>query len=57
MSELGIDIDIMLGLDDIAHNRLYTTINDEWVPVPNYGRRNPDAKCYCKELKRLGVRR
>lgn len=52
------DIDIMLGLDDIAHNRLYSLNLDtgESKPVANYGRRNRAERCYCKELRKLGIR-
>ena len=54
----ALDIDIMLGLDDLAHNRLYTLNDDNsTTPVANYGRRNKDEKCYCKILKELGVHR
>jgi len=53
-----LEIEILLGLDDMAHNRLYSMVGDgEFVQVSNYGRRNPDAKCYCKLLKRLGITR
>jgi len=57
MDEL--EISIMIGLDDMAHNRLYSMNLDtgESIPAPNWGRRNPDQKCYCKELRKLGVRR
>jgi hypothetical protein len=52
-----LDIDIMLGLDDIAHNRMYEQKNEEFIPIPNYGKRNPKEKCYCMILKRLGIKR
>lgn len=52
-----LDIDIMIGLDDLAHNRLYHSVNGKMVQVDNYGMRNRNETCYCKELKRLGVRR
>lgn len=53
------EVEIMIGLDDIAHNRLYTMNLDsgESKPVANYGKRNRAERCYCKELKQLGVRR
>jgi hypothetical protein len=52
------DIHIMLGLDDLAHNRLGTMEKDgTFVPVSNYGQRNYKEKCYCAILKRLGVKR
>ena len=55
----NLDIEIMIGLDDFAHNRLYSMNLDtgESIPVPNWGRRNYNEKCYCKELRKLGVRR
>jgi hypothetical protein len=52
-----LEIDIMLGLDDLAHNRAYKRIDGKLVPVPNWGKRNPKDKCYCEILKRLGVKR
>ncbi|MGH7974850.1 MAG: hypothetical protein ACREBR_04945 [bacterium] len=52
-----LDIEIMLGLDDIAHNRLYSHDGGDFIPVSNYGKRNHKEKCYCKELRKLGVRR
>ena len=57
MKDESVEISIMVGLDDMAHNRLYDMVNDEFIRVANYGRRNPDSKCYCKELRKLGVRR
>ena len=53
----SIDICIMIGLDDIAHNRLLKQVDGEFVRVTNYGRRNKKQHCYCKELRALGVRR
>jgi len=51
------EIDIMIGLDDIAHNRLYSMDSKgNTTPVHGYGRRNKDYKCYCKELRELGIR-
>jgi len=47
----------MVGLDDIAHNRLYTMVDGEFVEVSNYGKRNRNAECYCEILRKLGVRR
>lgn len=57
MDEL--EISIMIGLDDMAHNRLYSMDLEtgESTPARNWGKRNPDSKCYCKELRKLGVRR
>jgi hypothetical protein len=54
-----LEIDILLGLDDIAHNRLYNMDLDTGasIPVSNYGRRNRNEKCYCKLLRKLGVSR
>jgi len=52
-----IEISVMIGLDDLAHNRLYSMENGEFTRCPNWGKRNPDKKCYCKELRKLGVRR
>lgn len=53
-----LDIDIMLGLDDIAHNRLSIRHEDgSFSKVPNYGKRNLKEKCYCKILRELGVKR
>jgi hypothetical protein len=55
----NIEISVMIGLDDLAHNRLYSMNLDtgESIPASNWGKRNPDEKCYCKELRKLGVRR
>ena len=52
-------IEIMIGLDDFAHNRIYIMDLEtcESTPAKNWGRRNPDSKCYCKILRKLGVRR
>lgn len=57
MDEL--EINIMIGLDDMAHNRLYSMNLDtgESIPAPNWGKRNYTKKCYCKELRKMGVRR
>lgn len=52
-----LEIDIMLGLDDAAHNRLYEVVGKKFRPVKNYGRRNYNEKCYCAILKKLGVKR
>jgi len=52
-----LDIDVMLGLDDLAHNRLLEEVNGKFVPISGYGRRNMKEKCYCRILKRLGVKR
>jgi hypothetical protein len=53
----SLDIDIMIGLDDVAHNRLSTKDEfDNFTPVANYGRRNKEYKCYCKILRKLGIR-
>ena len=57
MSNYSIEVKIMLGMDDIAHNRLLSKVGDRFVRVPNYGKRNKRERCYCKELKRLGIRR
>lgn len=53
------EISVMIGLDDLAHNRLYNMDLEtgESTPASNWGKRNPDQKCYCKELRKLGVRR
>ena len=53
----ALEIDLMLGLDDLAHNRLYSSVNGKMQQVNNYGRRNKNEKCYCKELKRLRIKR
>lgn len=54
-----LEIDVLLGLDDLAHNRLYSMDLEtgESTPALNWGRRNPDATCYCRLLKKLGVSR
>lgn len=52
-----LDVDTMLGLDDIAHNRLYVFKDNTFVQVANYGKRNEKERCYCKELARFGVKR
>lgn len=57
MNSEQLDIELMIGLDDIAHNRMFTMTNGTFTPVTNYGRRNKKEKCYCKELRALGVRR
>ena len=45
--------DLILGLDDLAHNRLLTgSIGGKMKKIRNYGRRNKEHKCYCKELGR-----
>lgn len=52
------EIDVMCGLDDLAHNRLSTMEADgSFTPVPNYGQRNYKERCYCAILKKLGVKR
>lgn len=53
-----LEISVLLGLDDIAHNRLYNMNMDtgESIPAPNWGRRNPETECYCNLLRKLGVR-
>lgn len=53
----ALDIDIMIGLDDLAHNRMYQSVNGKMQQVNNYGRRNKNEVCYCKELKRLRIKR
>jgi len=56
----SLEISIMCGLDDLAHNRLLTPCKGrrgEYVRVPNYGKRNKNEKCYCAILKKLGVKR
>ena len=57
MRDHPVYICIMLGMDDIAHNRLLTKTKNGFVRVPNYGKRNKKEKCYCAELKKLGVKR
>ena len=57
MSNLPVEIKVMLGLDDIAHNRLLTKVGEQFVPVHNYGKRNKGYRCYCKRLKQLGIKR
>ena len=49
----------MVGLDDLAHNRLYLMNfnTGEFLPASNWGKRNYNEKCYCKELKKLGINR
>lgn len=53
------EISLMIGLDDLAHNRAYDMNLEtiESTPVRNWGKRNFNYKCYCKELRKLGVRR
>ena len=51
-----VEISIMRGLDDLAHNRLSGMVKGEWQRVPNYGKRNKDYKCYCSILRELGAR-
>jgi hypothetical protein len=51
-----LEIDIMLGLDDIAHNRMYEVVGKKHVPVRNYGKRNLREKCYCAILRKLRVK-
>lgn len=53
----SLEIYLMLGMDDIAHNRLLRKEGDKFVRVKNYGKRNKKEKCYCAELKKRGVRR
>jgi hypothetical protein len=52
-----LEIELMRGLDDLAHNRL-STMNDDgsFTKVSNYGKCNLKEKCYCAELKRLGIK-
>lgn len=53
-----LDIEVMLGLDDLAHNRLYTMEGDgSFTPVGYYGTRNRNEECYCKLLRKLKVQR
>lgn len=52
MSKLKLTKKILLGLDDIAHNRLYRFPKGKPVKVKNYGKRMKGIRCYCKELKR-----
>lgn len=49
---------LLEGLDDIAHNRLLTSDKrlKSFTPVKNYGKRNKEAKCYCKEIASRRVR-
>lgn len=46
-------LDILLGMDDIAHNNLLTKKGKKWVKIKNYGKLNPDEICYCDQLKDL----
>ena len=57
MSRYSVEISIMMGMDDIAHNRLLKKVGGKFVRVKNYGKRNKDARCYCAELNRLGIGR
>jgi hypothetical protein len=53
-----LEIELMLGLDDLAHNRMLTMNDDgSFTKVSNYGKRNKKERCYCAELKRLGIKR
>jgi len=52
-----LEIDIMLGLDDLAHNRFYEVVGKKTIPASNWGKRNLQEKCYCSILKKLGVKR
>jgi hypothetical protein len=54
----ALEINILIGLDDMAHNRLHEVDMDtgKSTPVSNYGKRNRKLRCYCKELKKLGVK-
>lgn len=54
-----LEVDLLMGLDDMAYNRLYTMDLEtgESIQVDNYGRRNRGEKCYCKLLRKLGIRR
>lgn len=54
------DLPILLGLDDIAHNRLLRPrkgSKGEYVRVKNYGKRNKKEKCYCEIIKKLTGKR
>lgn len=50
-------IDLLLGLDDLAHTRLLTS-NKDWTKfkkIAGYGKRNKEYTCYCRALRKLRV--
>lgn len=49
MTKKKLEREIMRGLDDLAHNRLWTgVLEGKRKKVKNYGKRNKKYPCYCK---------
>lgn len=46
-------LEVLRGLDDYAHNRLYFGWPGKLRRVRNYGKYSWRRKCWCAEIKRL----
>jgi len=51
--DMNLNTGILLGLDDIAHNRLFELVKGKYVKVANYGKRDSTERCYCLNLNVL----